>query len=55
LKAKLVGLLTMPVKEEMTAAPPVNSMAVTSIFVMMPKTVKTLAKVRGMVLPHFTK
>jgi hypothetical protein len=32
----------MPVKELMTAAPPVNNMAVTRMLVMMPKTVKTL-------------
>jgi hypothetical protein len=33
--------LTIPVKELITAAPPVNSIAVTRILVIMPKTVKT--------------
>jgi hypothetical protein len=42
----LSGSLTMPVKDDMTAAPPVNNIAVTRILVMMPKTVKTLENVR---------
>ena len=33
-------------KELMTAAPPVNNMAVTRMLVMMPKTVKTLTDIR---------
>ena len=37
----------MPVREEMTAAPPVNNIAVTRMLVMMPNTVKTLMKVRS--------
>jgi hypothetical protein len=32
----------MPVKEVITAEPPVKSMAVTRIFVINPKTVKTM-------------
>jgi hypothetical protein len=36
----------MPVKELMTAAPPVNNMAVTRMLVIMPKTVKTLDYIR---------
>lgn len=36
------SLLTMPVRELITAAPPVNSIAVTRILVMIPKTAKTL-------------
>jgi hypothetical protein len=36
----------MPVKELMTAAPPVNNIAVTRMLVMMPKTVKTLDDIR---------
>jgi len=40
------GILTMPVKELMTAAPPVNNIAVTRMLVIMPKTVKTLDNIR---------
>lgn len=36
----------MLVREEMTAAPPVNNMEVTRMLVIMPKTVKTLRQVR---------
>jgi hypothetical protein len=37
-------MLTIPVKELMTAAPPVNNIAVTRMLVMMPKTAKTLGR-----------
>lgn len=40
----------MPVRELMTAAPPVNSMAVTRILVMMPNTAKTLRIVSFQIL-----
>jgi hypothetical protein len=42
----------MPVREEITAAPPVNNMAVTRILVMMPKTVKTLNWVRSILMKY---
>lgn len=38
---KQAATVLMPVRELMTAAPPVKSMAVTRMFVMMPKTAKT--------------
>ena len=36
------NVLTIPVRDEMTAAPPVNNIAVTRMLVMIPNTAKTL-------------
>jgi len=47
------NVLTIPVKELMTAAPPVNNIAVTRMLVMIPKTAKTLKKLVIRLLKSF--